>query len=212
MLGHRGVRLGITYPEITEMQTRAIIEAACQAHKEGLKVVPEIMIPLVGILKEFSDQKAIVDRVAADVMKEQRIKIKYLVGTMIEIPARLHDCRPDRPRGRVLLVRHQRSHPADVRFLARRRRKVPEDLPGQEDSRAATRSRRSTSKASAISCASASNAAARHGPISSSASAASTAATRRRSISSTTSGSITSAPAPTAFRSRGLPRHRPRCL
>jgi pyruvate, orthophosphate dikinase len=86
MLGHRGVRLGITYPEITEMQTRAIIEAACQAHKEGLKVVPEIMIPLVGILKEFSDQKAIVDRVAADVMKEQKIKIKYLVGTMIEIP------------------------------------------------------------------------------------------------------------------------------
>jgi len=86
MLGHRGVRLAITYPEITEMQTRAIIEAACQAHKEGLKVVPEIMIPLVGILKEFSDQKAIVDRVAADVMKEQRIKIKYLVGTMIEIP------------------------------------------------------------------------------------------------------------------------------
>jgi pyruvate,orthophosphate dikinase len=86
MLGHRGVRLGITYPEITEMQTRAIIEAACQVHKEGLKVVPEIMIPLVGILKEFSDQKSIVDRVAADVMKEQRIKIKYLVGTMIEIP------------------------------------------------------------------------------------------------------------------------------
>jgi len=78
--------LAITYPEITEMQTRAIIEAACQAHKEGLKVVPEIMIPLVGILKEFSDQKVIVDRVAADVMKEQKIKIKYLVGTMIEIP------------------------------------------------------------------------------------------------------------------------------
>ena len=86
MLGHRGVRLGITYPEITEMQTRAIIEAACQAHKEGLKVVPEIMIPLVGIMKEFSDQKVIVDRVAAEVMKEQGIKVKYLVGTMIEIP------------------------------------------------------------------------------------------------------------------------------
>src|SRR6476661_2486918 len=86
MLGHRGVRLGITYPEITEMQTRAIIEAACRAHKEGLKVVPEIMIPLVGIMKEFSDQKVIVDRVAAEVMKEQGIKVKYLVGTMIEIP------------------------------------------------------------------------------------------------------------------------------
>jgi pyruvate,orthophosphate dikinase len=86
MLGHRGVRLGITYPEITEMQTRAIIEAACDLHKEGLKVVPEIMIPLVGLVKELRDQKAIVDRVAADVMKERGIKIKYLVGTMIEVP------------------------------------------------------------------------------------------------------------------------------
>ena len=65
MLGHRGVRLGITYPEITEMQTRAIMEAACQLNKEGLKVVPEIMIPLVGHVKELRDQKAIVDRVAA---------------------------------------------------------------------------------------------------------------------------------------------------
>ena len=86
MLGHRGVRLGITYPEITEMQTRAIMEAACQLNKEGLKVVPEIMIPLVGDVKELRDQKAIVDRVAREVMKEQGIKIKYLVGTMIEVP------------------------------------------------------------------------------------------------------------------------------
>jgi pyruvate,orthophosphate dikinase len=86
MLGHRGVRLGITYPEITEMQTRAIIEAACQLAKEGTKVVPEIMIPLVGLVKELRDQKVIVDRVAADVMKEQSVKIKYLVGTMIEVP------------------------------------------------------------------------------------------------------------------------------
>ncbi len=86
MLGHRGVRLGITYPEITEMQTRAIIEAACRLNKEGLKVVPEIMIPLVGHVKELRDQKTVVDRVAADVMKEQGVKIKYLVGTMIEVP------------------------------------------------------------------------------------------------------------------------------
>jgi pyruvate,orthophosphate dikinase len=86
MLGHRGVRLGITYPEITEMQTRAIMEAACRLNKEGVKIAPEIMIPLVGLVKELSDQKIIVDRVAADVMKEQGIKIKYLVGTMIEIP------------------------------------------------------------------------------------------------------------------------------
>jgi pyruvate,orthophosphate dikinase len=86
MLGHRGVRLGITYPEITEMQTRAIIEAACQLAKEGLKIVPEIMIPLVGSVKELRDQKAVVNRVAADVMKEQGVKIQYLVGTMIEVP------------------------------------------------------------------------------------------------------------------------------
>jgi len=86
MLGHRGVRLGITYPEITEMQTRAIIEAACQLAKEGLKVVPEIMIPLVGLVKELRDQKAVVVRVADAVMKEQGVKVKYLVGTMIEVP------------------------------------------------------------------------------------------------------------------------------
>ncbi len=86
MLGHRGCRLGITYPEITEMQTRAIMEAACQLNKEGLKVVPEIMIPLVGFVKELKDQKAIVERVCQEVMKEQGIKIKYLIGTMIEVP------------------------------------------------------------------------------------------------------------------------------
>ncbi|MEZ5290280.1 MAG: pyruvate, phosphate dikinase [Vicinamibacterales bacterium] len=86
MLGHRGVRLGITYPEITEMQARAILEAAARCHKEGLKVVPEIMIPLVGLVRELTDQKAVVDRVAAEVMKEQGIKFKYLVGTMIEVP------------------------------------------------------------------------------------------------------------------------------
>jgi pyruvate, orthophosphate dikinase len=86
MLGHRGVRLGITYPEITEMQTRAIIEAACQLAKEGVKVVPEIMIPLVGHVKELRDQKAVVTRVAAQVMKEQGVKVQYLVGTMIEVP------------------------------------------------------------------------------------------------------------------------------
>ena len=86
MLGHRGCRLGITYPEITEMQTRAIMEAACQLNKEGLKVVPEIMIPLVGFVKELKDQKAIAERVCQQVLKEQGITIKYLIGTMIEVP------------------------------------------------------------------------------------------------------------------------------
>jgi len=86
MLGHRGVRLGITYPEITEMQARAIIEAACRLNKEGVKVAPEIMIPLVGMLKELRDQKAIVDRVAEETMRAEGVRIKYLVGTMIEVP------------------------------------------------------------------------------------------------------------------------------
>jgi pyruvate,orthophosphate dikinase len=86
MLGHRGVRLGITYPEITEMQTRAIMEAACKLNKEGLKVIPEIMIPLVGDVRELRNQKTVVERVAKDVIKEQGIKIKYLIGTMIEVP------------------------------------------------------------------------------------------------------------------------------
>ncbi len=86
MLGHRGVRLGITYPEITEMQTQAIIEAACRLNREGLKVVPEIMIPLVGHVRELRDQKAVVDRVAAETMKREGVKIKYLVGTMVEVP------------------------------------------------------------------------------------------------------------------------------
>ena len=86
MLGHRGCRLGIVYPEITEMQARAIFEAACQLAKEGIKTAPEVMIPLVGHVKELKDQKTIVDRVAAEVMKEQGVRIKYLVGTMIEVP------------------------------------------------------------------------------------------------------------------------------
>ena len=86
MLGHRGVRLGVTYPEITEMQVRAIIEAACQARREGVKVIPEIMIPLVGDVREFRHQREIVDRVAAETMKTERTKVRYLVGTMIEVP------------------------------------------------------------------------------------------------------------------------------
>jgi pyruvate,orthophosphate dikinase len=86
MLGHRGVRLGITYPEITEMQARAIMEAACKLTKDGGKAVPEIMIPLVGDVRELRDQKAVVTRVAEAVMKEQGVRVKYLVGTMIEVP------------------------------------------------------------------------------------------------------------------------------
>ena len=86
MLGHRGCRLGITYPEITRMQTRAIIEAACELKKENQNVKPEIMVPLVGTDKEFISQKEVIDETAGIVMKEQGISLEYLVGTMIEIP------------------------------------------------------------------------------------------------------------------------------
>ncbi|MHB1685979.1 MAG: pyruvate, phosphate dikinase [Ignavibacteriaceae bacterium] len=86
MLGFRGCRLGILYPEITEMQARAIMEAACDVAAKGIKVKPEIMIPLVGDLNEFKLQEAIVRRVADEVMKEKGKKIGYMVGTMIELP------------------------------------------------------------------------------------------------------------------------------
>ncbi len=86
MLGHRGCRLGISFPEITEMQTRAIFEAAVVVHKEGLKVVPEIMVPLIGHENEFKSQEEVIRRVAEEVMKEKGVKINYKVGTMIEIP------------------------------------------------------------------------------------------------------------------------------
>jgi len=86
MLGHRGCRLGITYPEITEMQARAIFEAAVAVAKDGVKVFPEVMIPLTATLKEMANQGAIVHRVAAEVFKEKERRVDYLVGTMIELP------------------------------------------------------------------------------------------------------------------------------
>jgi pyruvate,orthophosphate dikinase len=86
MLGHRGCRLGIVYPEITEMQARAIFEAACAVKKEGVDVHPEVMIPLVAHVNELKQQEKIVRRVADETMKEQGVKLNYLVGTMIEIP------------------------------------------------------------------------------------------------------------------------------
>jgi len=87
MLGHRGCRLGITFPEITKMQTRAIIEAACQVSKlENITIVPEIMVPLVGSEKELVSQKTIIDQVASIVFTEQGLTLPYLVGTMIEVP------------------------------------------------------------------------------------------------------------------------------
>jgi pyruvate,orthophosphate dikinase len=86
MLGHRGCRLSITYPEIAEMQSCAIFEAAVEAAKQGIKVFPEVMIPLVGTKKEMAHQKAIVRRVAEEVFAQQGNRVEYLVGTMIELP------------------------------------------------------------------------------------------------------------------------------
>jgi pyruvate,orthophosphate dikinase len=86
MLGFRGCRLGIVFPEISEMQSRAVFEAAAEVQKSGVKVQPEIMIPLVGFKKELDLQVEVVHRVAKDVMKEKNVKFNYLVGTMIEVP------------------------------------------------------------------------------------------------------------------------------
>jgi pyruvate,orthophosphate dikinase len=87
MLGLRGCRLGIMYPEITEMQARAIFEAACDCKKRGIEAKPEVMIPLVGDVRELELQKEIVDRVAGEVFAKKGAKVEYLVGTMIELPA-----------------------------------------------------------------------------------------------------------------------------
>ncbi|MCR5072322.1 MAG: pyruvate, phosphate dikinase, partial [Clostridiales bacterium] len=87
MLGHRGCRLSITYPEIAEMQTRAVIEAAIETRQEtGISVVPEIMVPLVGDVKELEFVKDVIDRTAKEVMTERNVEIPYVVGTMIEVP------------------------------------------------------------------------------------------------------------------------------
>ena len=86
MLGHRGCRLGIAYPEITETQARAIFEAAAAVQKKGIKVKPEVMVPLVGFKRELDLQVEVIHRVAAEVQKEQKCKIAYSVGTMIEVP------------------------------------------------------------------------------------------------------------------------------
>jgi len=86
MMGHRGVRLGITYPEITEMQARAIFEAAAELQKEGFKVFPDIMIPVVSLKNEVVHQADLIHKVYGEVSRKNGVKLKYMVGTMIEIP------------------------------------------------------------------------------------------------------------------------------
>ena len=85
-MGHRGCRLAVTYPEIAEMQTRAVIQAAINVNKKGMNVVPEIMIPLVGDEKELKYVKNIVTRVADEIIANEKVELPYHVGTMIEIP------------------------------------------------------------------------------------------------------------------------------
>ena len=123
MLGHRGCRLGITYPEIYEMQARAIFEAAAAVHKEiGETVEAEIMIPLVSVPKELSLMKAAVEKVAAEVEKATGFKAPYLIGTMIELPRAAPAGGRDRQGRAVLLLRHQRPDADHLRPQPRRRR------------------------------------------------------------------------------------------
>jgi pyruvate,orthophosphate dikinase len=86
MLGHRGCRLGVTYPEITEMQARAILEAAVELAAEGVIVLPEIMVPLIGTVEEFRNQRDVIRATAEKVFAEKGRDVEYLIGTMIEIP------------------------------------------------------------------------------------------------------------------------------
>ena len=149
MLGHRGVRLGITYPEITEMQTRAIIEAACQLAEGGhRRCVPEIMIPLVGLVKELRDPEGDRRSRGRGGHEERGVKIKYLVGTMIEVPRGAVTADEIAHRGAVLLVRHERPDAAHVRLLARRHRQVPGRPTRTRRSSTRIRSRRSIRSAS----------------------------------------------------------------
>ena len=138
MLGHRGCRLGITYPEITEMQARAIFEAVVHVAKKGIKVIPEVMIPLVGSAKELENQKDIVMRVAKEVLTKAGLKKQhYMVGTMIEIPRAALTADKIAEVRRVLQLRHQRSDADHHGAFARRLYEVlegirePEDLQGR---------------------------------------------------------------------------------
>ena len=119
MLGHRGTRLGITYPEIYEMQVRAIYQAACDVKKAGIDVQPEVMIPLVGTVKELQLTVEMTRRVAAETFKESGIEIPVIVGTMIEIPRAVLIAEKLGAIAEFFLVRHERPDADDVRLLAR---------------------------------------------------------------------------------------------
>ena len=210
MLGHRGCRLAISYPEIAEMQTRAIFEAAIEAAQaDGRPVVPEIMVPLVGLKKELDYVKARIDAVAKSVMAETGVSVDYLVGTMIELPRAAIRAPCDRRKRRVLLLRHQRPHPDDLRHFARRRRAVSGNLPPEGHHRPGSVRIDRRSTAWANSSAWRRERAGRPGRASSSAFAASMAATRPPSTSARRSGSTMCRARPTACRSPGWRPPRP---
>ena len=119
MLGHRGCRLGITFPEITAMQTRAILSAACELKKEGLDPKPEIMVPLIGILYELKQQKAIIQKVAEEVFQEYGVKVDFEIGTMIEIPRAALTADRIATEAEYFFLRHQRPHTDDLRLQPR---------------------------------------------------------------------------------------------
>ena len=121
MLGLRGVRLGVVIPGLFEMQARAILEAAAERILVGGAPRVEIMVPLVATVQEFETVKQDILQVARDVRTETGVNLEFLIGTMIELPRAARDGRPDCRIRRVLLLRHQRSHPDDLGFLPRRR-------------------------------------------------------------------------------------------
>ena len=133
MLGFRGCRLAITYPEIGRMQVRAILEAAVAVHAEGVVVVPDIMVPLVGTLEELKDQTAMIRETAAAVFEEKGAEVAYRIGTMIEIPRAALMSDQIATRGGVLLLRNQRPDADDLWVLARRRCQVSAHVPGAGD-------------------------------------------------------------------------------
>ena len=128
MLGFRGCRLGIVYSEISEMQARAVFEAAAEVQKSGIKVKPEVMIPLVGFKKELDLQVEVVHRVAKEVMAEQKVKLDYLVGTMIEIPRGALTADEIAQDRRILQLRHERPDADLPRHEPRRLRQFPAAL------------------------------------------------------------------------------------
>ena len=131
MLGHRGCRLAITYPEIPVMQVTAIVEAAIACRREGIRALPEIMIPLVGSVKELSLLRSLVEETIQEVMKEQDYSgnLAIPIGTMIEVPRAALTAGEIAEVRRLLLLRNQRPHPDDLRIQSGRHQHLPSGLP-----------------------------------------------------------------------------------